>query len=107
MKGIVNQFLDLVGRSNTPPFLWPSTLRDLASEFIDLQERFDQKQNVPERIVALNREIGGALAAGRFEEARRRSRSTVGQKSSISTGAGDLSKAPTSSRSLYPRQPIF
>jgi transcriptional regulator with XRE-family HTH domain len=70
LKGIVKQFLDSVGRSNTQPVVWPSTLRDLASEFIALQEQFRRKQNVPEDIAALNREIGAALAAGRFEEAR-------------------------------------
>jgi pentatricopeptide repeat protein len=70
LQGIVKQFLDSVGRSNTPPFLWPSTLRELASEFIDLQEQFRRKQNVPKDIAALNKEIGAALAAGRFEEAR-------------------------------------
>jgi pentatricopeptide repeat protein len=75
LKGIVNQFLDSVGRSNTQPVVWPSTLRDLASEFIVLQEQFRRKQNVPEKISALNREIGAALAAGRFEEARQKAES--------------------------------
>jgi pentatricopeptide repeat protein len=72
LKGVVEQFLVSVGKSNLPALLWPATLREHASEFIALQEQLVKKQNLPEHIAMLNRQVGEEIAAGRFDKARQK-----------------------------------
>jgi transcriptional regulator with XRE-family HTH domain len=64
LRDIVSHFLANIGHTEAPPYLWPSTLKDLAFEILQMRMEISSQTKLPPEIAGYTDQASSALARG-------------------------------------------
>jgi len=70
LRNVVFHFLESVGRSSTPTYLWPAILNELAFEIMEMRRHLTRRQNQPAEITKYHEIASNALGKGDYGAAR-------------------------------------